>query len=1019
MARGLNTIAANIVKNKDVLAEYGIQVQDTQGNLKSTYDVLAELKPVWDNLTDAERQSLGITLAGKNQYRVLAAIMKNYAHAVEATEDAINSEGTAVQQNAAYMESLEARVTRLKALFQELSNVVVGSDLVGGFIDLSESILTFANTDFGSFVTQATLLIGAATGIYGMLSAGILGGIIPPLTEALPYIVAVSAALLGVYRVLKLVDKKLGEAAEVKAFDNVEEAIKKSQKKIEEYDNKIADAKKALMDLQTIPPAERTPEIEEEIARLHALITAYQKLKEVEEERIRTKYAQQLRGTEFVDSTGFKWSESSENRGSGFGGMRAAKYSNIPAIAEAMSKTYSSDATAIYSLAEAFATVDENMAQLLADEAPLDVLLQKLKEYDVELTHDTHTWAEELKTASTDMQHQIDLLETYPQFADDFTDATKEMLKTNKDYYDTLKTLEETGASLTPQEQEFVQIYENLKRSLAEATVGADKFAKAQDAINKVIREHSGKGEAATIEDYVQALSGIEGIDPSNVATLLQYFKEIGLIDFDETEQKVKEVAEGIQGVVNSTGTKPEIPVGAENDTDGDVEQIIDEVEAEAEEASPELTLSVTSSAEAEALTSSLQKIIDLSNTINQTKVSIQISNNVSAVSSKLSTVKTQITSMPNGSFTISCWDNASATLNSILELYNQLKDKTVNITVNKTGNADSGEPHANGTGHFKGGRALINDGSPVNGSAAELVVANGQASIFNNGQPVIVDLPPGAKIYSAEETNKILSNIQNLKSSIPAFGDGNVREPAAINANTIEYEPSEYYTPDVPDKFKNINDFKKWLKERKHLLELDLITEEQYYLDLELANENYLKTVKGAEDDYQQYQEEIYKWKKEQVGDENELLKKQIELEKALGNVAKAKAQKILVFKNGKFQYMADVDAIDQAQKNLMQVNGGYAKGTKSAVGGIHLVGEEGPELRVINQGDGIIPHNLTENLIDLAKMGKQGFVDKATQALQTIYNFSIANIELPNVSDAEGFFGGLKNYAYQYSYA
>lgn len=64
VARGLNTIAGRIVSNQDALAEYGIIVQDVNGNLKSTYDVLAELKPKWDAMTDAQRVALGETLAG-------------------------------------------------------------------------------------------------------------------------------------------------------------------------------------------------------------------------------------------------------------------------------------------------------------------------------------------------------------------------------------------------------------------------------------------------------------------------------------------------------------------------------------------------------------------------------------------------------------------------------------------------------------------------------------------------------------------------------------------------------------------------------------------------------------------------------------------------------------------------------------------------------------------------------------------------------------------------------------------
>ena len=65
VSRGLMTIAARIASNADTLKQYGIEVADVNGNLKSTYDVLQELKPVWDNLSDAERVSLGNTLAGR------------------------------------------------------------------------------------------------------------------------------------------------------------------------------------------------------------------------------------------------------------------------------------------------------------------------------------------------------------------------------------------------------------------------------------------------------------------------------------------------------------------------------------------------------------------------------------------------------------------------------------------------------------------------------------------------------------------------------------------------------------------------------------------------------------------------------------------------------------------------------------------------------------------------------------------------------------------------------------------
>lgn len=171
VARGLNTIAANIVEHSGDLAKYGIVVKEANGELKSTYDVLSELKPKWDAMTDAERQALGVTLAGKNQFRVLAAIMTNFDHAIGATEDAMNSSGTAISQNTAYMEGLEAQTNLLKADFQDLANNVISKDLISAFLNLGKTVLEFANTGLGQVLTKTLLLTGIGWGATSLIHA--------------------------------------------------------------------------------------------------------------------------------------------------------------------------------------------------------------------------------------------------------------------------------------------------------------------------------------------------------------------------------------------------------------------------------------------------------------------------------------------------------------------------------------------------------------------------------------------------------------------------------------------------------------------------------------------------------------------------------------------------------------------------------------------------------------------------------------------------------------------------------
>ena len=57
-------IATRVAKNEEELQKWGIQIKDEAGNLKSTYQVLNELAPKWEEMSDAQKVSLGNTLAG-------------------------------------------------------------------------------------------------------------------------------------------------------------------------------------------------------------------------------------------------------------------------------------------------------------------------------------------------------------------------------------------------------------------------------------------------------------------------------------------------------------------------------------------------------------------------------------------------------------------------------------------------------------------------------------------------------------------------------------------------------------------------------------------------------------------------------------------------------------------------------------------------------------------------------------------------------------------------------------------
>lgn len=101
-----------------------------------------------------------------------------------------------------------------------------------------------------------------------------------------------------------------------------------------------------------------------------------------------------------------------------------------------------------------------------------------------------------------------------------------------------------------------------------------------------------------------------------------------------------------------------------------------------------------------------------------------------------------------------------------------------------------------------------------------------------------------------------------------------------------------------------------------------------------------------------------------------------------------------------------------EQLRKELAAM--GYASGTTSARGGLAMVGEQGPELRVLNKGDGIIPADITRNLMKIGANPK--WFAQQSGAGNTILN--VANVSLPSVQNAQQFVDGLKNLALQKAY-
>lgn len=272
VARGLNTVASRVAKNGEALAQYGVSIQDANGDLKATYDILKELKPQWDIMTNAEKVALGTTLAGVNQYKVFSAIMSNFDKAVTSTNEQLAIHGTTLKQNAIYMDNIEAKTALFKA---ELEKLVLGKgglqEFVKTIIDFGTSVLKFANNDIGQLIIKGSALMIVLSNlnkIIAIISASSLvqwgKGVIETFTLLQAKTIGVGMAMnilkgeiiglvaiigIALYSAYKKFNQTLEEQKE--KLEELKSSYEESKNKVEELEEKLKNIKDKLKEINS------------------------------------------------------------------------------------------------------------------------------------------------------------------------------------------------------------------------------------------------------------------------------------------------------------------------------------------------------------------------------------------------------------------------------------------------------------------------------------------------------------------------------------------------------------------------------------------------------------------------------------------------------------------------------------------------------------------------------------------------------------------------------------------------
>ena len=126
----------------------GVDVLDSNGNLRDTYDILLDISKVYKEIQEEDKKAgtnranaLVEYIAGKNRSNIAASILENPQMLEDVYKASQDSVGSAMEENAKYIDSIAGHIAQLQNQLQKLYSNTLSSDVVKGFVDFLKVIV--------------------------------------------------------------------------------------------------------------------------------------------------------------------------------------------------------------------------------------------------------------------------------------------------------------------------------------------------------------------------------------------------------------------------------------------------------------------------------------------------------------------------------------------------------------------------------------------------------------------------------------------------------------------------------------------------------------------------------------------------------------------------------------------------------------------------------------------------------------------------------------------------------------
>lgn len=1064
-SRGLNSIMANLAqvlddassngkKITEIFEQLGVEMYEN-GQLKSGYDLLAGLSEKWDTLDNNSQKYIATTIAGTTQLNNFLALMNNFDHAVSATNTALDSQGSAMRENDAYMESIQAKLSQLQSTFQDFANNVISSDLAKAVLDLANGLLQIANTDLGQIVTQIVLLTGLGWGAtslvkaLGIFKVGIaqFAAFVPILKNiglaasgaAGPIMAVGSAASFALPIILALASALVVGGALWKATEDSRKSFGELKTEIGNTNDKLQTNKERLKEINNLPWNERTQEILDEKEALEKengeLQTQIDKL-----ETLSKKKAEQALSGGYVTGERIQVAGITGQYAGRFdAGLQGQSFESYEELVKyldnyipgASKKTRQE----LEELGVSFETVQGQVYK--TGEAYEQDLIQQANELSNKLKTNHQLTDEDLEQYN-EVTSKLDTLAQAHQLVGDNSTAARDALDgLNSSYKNAVEYTQKYGEASTESSRKVTDLVNSL--AVAASQSGKTKAAFYQLVASEKVFNNTSLNVSEKIA-ALQQLAAQAGITTtlliaSSTATHDQMSGYIrtqmmkGMSESQATQSYLQSIYKEFMSFVPQTPTS--VPTGPSSSpkssaTKKYTDKALEQFKSLQKDIEHQLNLGEITEEEYYAKLEELVKQYKTNATAHMKEYGLnvnQINQNMYQYEEEIYKGRAKLADNLAEQQKKAAEEAAQAEKEA-LEKQRSDYERAVNYIVSKIEEQISKlEQQKSDIEKFYDDQiqALQDTNDELERQIQYEQLLNNLAQakdkglyVFSNGQfQYIQDVEA---ISAAQAELDAYERDEALRKEVENLNKLKDQATASIDTQIKQWEKYKEEWSNVVDQYD---------EEQNRLLASQVLG-----IDTEKANwETRLANAQDFVDKYNSIMAKLNAegtttatsgggysfsgggsggWTEAEMnegfvssGGSSKGSKKSVSQMRSEANAALAKSKA-----TGQKVSLGGGVSIDYSRVNK------HAKGTLGTPGGLSLVGEQGPELRVLGQGDGVLPADITRNLWDWGKINPSNIGGNTTHI------FNIDNLTLPNVNDAKSLVTGLKNLAYQRAY-